>query len=128
MRIVSGCLRPTGIRHLPRVSSIAPPAVRRSIAADVERTKKDSDPCHVIYGQNAVIPRLKSRKSFLSNTAALEDFPSVAMVARWSREEGITCEEELVSGCDLAFASWLTLNWIRTGCARTAISLIRWGI
>ncbi len=75
MRIVSGCLRPTGIRHLPRACGIAPSAVRRSISVDVERTKKDRDPHHTMYGENAATSRLKSRKSFLSSTTALEDLP-----------------------------------------------------
>ncbi len=120
MRIVSGCLRPT--------CGIAPPAVRRSITVDAERTQKDRHPHHVMYGQNAATPRLKYRKSFLSSTTALEDFPPVARAARWSKEEGILCEEELASGCDLAYVSWLTLNQIRTGCGRTATNLTRWGI
>ncbi|CAG7727135.1 unnamed protein product [Allacma fusca] len=128
MRIVSGCLRPTSVKHLPRICGIAPPGIRRCVAADVERTKKEQDPRHVMFNQKEVTPRLKSRRSFMKETHEMKVDPVEEREKRWSDLEKTTCYENLANGHELPYVEWLTLNRIRAGCARTAVNLTRWGI
>lgn len=46
------------MKHLPRIFGIAPPSVRREVAADVVRSKKECDP----PGQRGTTSRLKFKR------------------------------------------------------------------
>lgn len=82
------------MKHLPRICGIAPPSIRRDVAADVERLKKKHDS----HGQRGTTPKLKFKRSFLM--VNLSDIRA----AIWSRIAGIPLIENSASG----HASWLT--------------------
>lgn len=128
MRIISGCLKPTNVKYLPRICGIAPPGVRREVAADAERARMELDPRHVMHGQTAITSRLKSRRGFLKQTTPLTGDPSDARIARWSERAGTQCNEDLASGCSLGYQEWTTLNRLRTDCARTGSNMKKWGL
>ena len=65
-RAIIGCLRPTNIENLYLLAGIAPPEIRRSVCARVERTKQVERETHSLFGRTPARRRLKSRRSFLT--------------------------------------------------------------
>lgn len=53
------------LKHIA-LSGIAPPDIRREIASEITQPKQLNDTRHTLYGNNPPLPRIKSRKSFLS--------------------------------------------------------------
>ncbi len=85
MRIISGCLKPTNIKHLPQIYGIAPPEVRREVAADAERATMEMNSHHIMYWQKAAASRPKSQNSFLTQTVPIIEEPSDADCQRERR-------------------------------------------
>lgn len=61
-RLVTGCLKNTPLPKIYQLSGIAPPNIRREVAADWERTKAETDIRHPLHNQTIPSFRLKSRK------------------------------------------------------------------
>jgi hypothetical protein len=57
---------PTVIENIYLIIGIAPPEIRRQVAAEVEKTKQQEDSRHPMYAHPFQPARLKSRKSFLN--------------------------------------------------------------
>ena len=67
-RMITGCLKPTNTNSLPVLAGIAPSYIRRAVASRTERTRQATDEKHPLNGHLGVVPRLKSRKSFMTCT------------------------------------------------------------
>ncbi len=62
MRIISGRLKLTNVKHLPQICGIIAPEVRREVAADADRARMEMDLRHIVYRQEVAASQLKSRK------------------------------------------------------------------
>ena len=49
-RAITGCLKPTNVDNLYLLAEIAPPEIRRSVCARVERTKQIGRETHYLFG------------------------------------------------------------------------------
>lgn len=130
-RIITGCLRPTPRENLFILAGIAPPQVRRVVAADVERTKQIGDARHVLFEYTASTRRLKSRNSFMAATEELTMSPEDKRLILWNamlhnNVMGLP-GEELPPGKNLTWPIWKTLNRLRTGVGRTRANMNMWG-
>lgn len=56
----------TPLHQVYSVAGIAPPHIRREVAAEAERERQDIDPRHSLYVHQSTRPRLQSRHSFLT--------------------------------------------------------------
>ena len=129
-RIISGCLKPTPVKEVYPTVGIAPPSIRRRVAAEVERGKQITDPRHPMYGSQTRRCRLKSRRSFLETTSPLEGTPETRRVHLWRDSVGPTQlpqVEEMAAGNDLPYPTWRSLNRLRTGVSRCYSNLKKWG-
>lgn len=130
-RIISGCLKPTPVQKLYPLVGIAPPKIRRDIIADAERTKQESDPLHLMYGQRPPTnSRLKSRNSFLTRTKKLNTTTEQARTKKWKASLGgsVNVQEKLAPGSELPYPVWRSLNRLRVGVTRCRANLHRWGM
>ena len=66
-RAITRCLKPTNVENLYLLPGIAPPEIRRSVCARVERTKPVERETHSPFGHTPARSRLKSRRSFLTS-------------------------------------------------------------
>ena len=110
-RAITGCLKTTNVDNLYLLAGIAPPEIRRSVCARVERTKQVKR--EILFGHTPARSRLKSRRSFLT---------SVQPVHEWKRrlEEKayaglVNLYEDLATGDDSPWLNWRCLNRLRTG-------------
>ena len=78
-RMITGCLKPTNTNSLHALAGIAPSDTRRTLASRMERTQRTTDQRHPLNGHLGVVPRLKSRKSFIKCT---EPINTTAKAAR----------------------------------------------
>ena len=74
-RAITGCLKPTNVDNLYLLAGIAPPEIRRSVCARVERTKQVERETHSLFGHTPAGSRLKSRRSFLTSVQPVH-FPA----------------------------------------------------
>ena len=49
-RAITGCLKPTNVENLYLLAGIAPPEIRRSVCAKLERTKQVERETHFLFG------------------------------------------------------------------------------
>ncbi|XP_061721084.1 uncharacterized protein LOC133527905 [Cydia pomonella] len=132
-RLVTGCLKPTKRDHLYQLSGIAPPDIRRDVAGAVERGKQLRDLRHPLHNHKPVTARLKSRKSFVTNSALQHQTPQEARLKSWNSQLNdtslrIPAAELLPPGGKENWAVWKALNRLRTGVGRSKDNLLRWGI
>ena len=85
-RIITGCLKATPIPCLYALAGIAPPHIRRKVAANADRCLQEDDPRHPLHGQRPVKHRLTSRNSFLDSTEALNTSKQDARTTLWVEE------------------------------------------
>jgi len=114
------------------LAGIAPPSIRRLISTNLERQKQANDPRHPMYGQTTTISRLKSRKSFLRVSSALENDPSQSRINAWKDKTEdirgwIEPAELLPPGHELQWHVWKTLNRLRVGVGRSKDNMLKWG-
>ena len=64
-RAITGCLKPTNVGNLYLLAGIAPPEIRRSVCARVERTKQVERETHSLFGHTPARRRLKSEEASL---------------------------------------------------------------
>ena len=85
-RAITGCLKPTNVENLYLLAGIAPPEIRRSVCARVERTKQVERETHSLFGHTPARRRLKSRRSFLTSVQPLH-FPEKLSESTNGRED-----------------------------------------
>ena len=132
-RIITGCLKPTPVDKVRVLSGIAPPSIRRQVAAETEKSRQENDPRHLLFNYTHPPRRLKSRKSFMAITPAITSSPESERLSRWrtyvmqSPAEGwIMPAEALPPGADNGYVIWKTMNRLRTGVGRTKDNLVKW--
>ena len=84
-RAITGCLKPTNIENLYLLAGIAPPEIRRSVCARVERTKQVERKTHSLFGHTPARRCLKSRRSFLTSVQPVHFPAKVVRVNKWKR-------------------------------------------
>ena len=76
------------------LAGIAPPHIRRKVAANADRCLQEDDPRHPLHGQRPAKHRLPSRNSFLDSTEALntskQDARTTLWVDEWNVLSGVT--------------------------------------
>lgn len=128
VRSVTGCLKPTPVEKVYKIAGIAPPVIRRQVAAETERLKQANDPRHPLYGHNIQRTRLKSRKSFIQTTIQCPTTPETRRLQLWEQKTGDPkLQEELAAGNHLTYPVWKTLNRLRTGVTRCKANQKKWG-
>ena len=149
LRIVTGCLRPTPMDHLPVLSSIQPAELRRMGATLSLGYRGSLDLDHISYGpfsgpSDTGQVRLRSRHPFvpaarnlLDNLARLGIRASEWTDHKWKTEY---CEnasrlrvfvpqtDARPVGMGLPRAGWVKLNRLRTGVGRFHSSIHKWGL
>ena len=90
-RMITGCLKPTDTNSLPVFAGIAPSDIRRAVASRTERTRQTTDQMHPLNGHLGVVPRLKSRKSFIKCTEPINTTSKAARLELW-RERFEPCQ------------------------------------
>ena len=138
-RIITGCLKATPIPCLYALAGIAPPHIRRKVAANADRCLQEDDPRHPLHGQRPAKHRLTSRNSFLDSTEALntskQDARTTLWVEEWNalgerstewRDRGIIPNEHLASGTDEPWSTWRSLNRLRVQKGRCRAMMKMW--
>ena len=82
-RMITGCLKPANINSLPVLAGIAPSDIRRAVASRTERTRQTMDERHPLNGHLGMVPRLKSRKSFIKCTESINTTAKAARLELW---------------------------------------------
>ena len=133
-RAITGCLRPTNVVNLYLLAGIAPPEIRRSVCARVERTKQVERETHSLFEHTPARRRLKSRRSFLTSVQPVHFPAKVVPVNEWKRrlEEKahagvVNLYEDLATGHDSPWLNWRCLNRLRTGYTCSKEQRKKWG-
>ena len=133
-RAITGCLRQTNVENLYLLAGIAPPEIRRSVCARVERTKQVERETHSLFGHTPARRRLKSRRSFLTSVQPVHFPAKVVRVNEWKRrlEEKahaglVNLYEDLATGHDSPWLNWRCLNRLRTGYTCSKEQRKKWG-
>ena len=131
-----GCLKPTNTNSLPVLAGIAPSDIRRAVESRTERTRQDTDKRHSLNGHLAVVPRLKSRKSFMTCTMPINTTAKAARLELW-RERlepldarvhlNISADEHLPAGTENPWTTRKALNRLRTQVGRSRVNMLKWG-
>ena len=121
-RAVTGCLKPTNVKDLYLLAGIAPPDIRRDVCARVEKTKRETNEAHSLYGQNPAERRLKSRNGFLRSVKPTDFPPKVIRCSAWlmrlqalPHRATVNPDESLAKAFDRPWTTWRCLNRLRTG-------------
>ena len=121
-RAITGCLKPTNAENLYLLAGIAPPEIRRSVCARVERTKQVERETHFLLGHTPASSRLKSRRSFLTSVQPVHFLAKVVRVNEWKRRLEkkahvglVNLYEDLATGHYSHWLNWRCLNRLRTG-------------
>ena len=135
-RMITGCLKPTNTNSLPVLVGIAPSHIRRAVASRTERTRQATDERHPLDGHLGVVPRLKSRKSFMTCTKPINTTVKAARLELW-RERlepldarvhlNISADEHLPAGAENHWTTWKALNRLRTQVGRSRVNMLKWG-
>ena len=108
-RMITGCLKPTTPTGQPILAGIAPSYIRRAVASHTERTRQTTDERHPLNGHLGVVPRLKSRKSFIKYTEPINTTAKAARMELWrerfepldaSVHLNISADEHLPAGAE----------------------------
>ena len=149
LHIVTGCLRPTPMDHLPVLSGIQPAELRQMGATLSLAYHGSLDPNHILHGlfsgsSDTGQVRLRSRRSFvpdgqnlLDNLARLGIRASEWTNHKWKTEycENASRLRAFVPetgaspvGMGLPQAAWVKLNRLWTGVGRFYSSMHKWGL
>ena len=149
LRIVTGCLRPTPMDHLPVLSGIQPAELRRMEAtlSLAHRGSLDSD--HILHGllsgsSDTRQVRLRSTRPFVPGARnLLDNFARLGICAsewtnhKWNAEycKNVSGLRVFVPetgarpvGMGLPRAAWVNLNRLRTGVGRFHLSMHKWSL
>ena len=135
-RMITGCLKPTNTNSLPVLAGIVPSDIRRAVASRTERTRQATDERHPLNGHLGVVPRLKSRKTFMTCTKPIYTTAKAARLELW-RERlepldtrvhlDISADEHLPAGAEKPWKTWKALNRLRTQVGRSRVNMLKWG-
>ena len=134
--MITGCLKPININSLPILAGIAPSYIRRAVASRTERTRQTMDERYPLNGHLGVVPRLKSRKSFIKCTEPINTTAKAARLELWrerlepldaSVHLNISADEHLPAGADYPWITWKALNRLRTQVGRSRVNMSKWG-
>ena len=78
-------LKPTNVENLYLLAGIAPPEIRRSVCARVERTKQVERETHSLFVHTPARIRQKSRRSILTSVQPVHFPAKVVRVNEWKR-------------------------------------------
>ena len=135
-RMITGCLKPTNTNSLPVLAGIAPSDIRRAVASRTERTRQTTDQRHPLNGHLGVVPRPKSRKSFIKCTQPINTTAKAARMELWrerlepldaSVHFNISPDEHLPAGAENPWTTWNALNRLRTQVGRSRVNMLKWG-
>ena len=148
LRIITGCLKPTPVSHLPVLAGIAPAGLRREAATLALARKAQKHDGHLLHNTTTTAAppcRLKSRHPY--NKAAQEMLNSIPediskdawLAAAWKLEWESAGPSRThrhiwdpgggtIGGDDLPRRQWTTLNRLRTGVGRFKSSMKKWGL
>ena len=73
-RAITGCLKPTNVENLYLLAGIAPPEIRRSVCARVERTKqveREGDPLPVLTHTRKKPSKVENKLPYKCTTSSL---------------------------------------------------------
>ena len=149
LRIVTGCLCPTPMFHLPILSGIQPAELCR-IKATLSLARRGSlDPDHILHGllsgsSDTGQVRLRSRRPFVPGARNLLDNLARLgiLTSEWTNHKSKTeyCENAFrlrafvpgtgarPVGMSLPRAAWVKLNRLRTSVGRFHSSMHKWGL
>ena len=106
------------------------------MANRTERTRQTTDQRHPLNGHLGVVPRLKSRKSFIKCTEIFNTTAKAALLELW-RERlepldarvhlNISADEHLPAGTEYPWTTWKALNRLRTQVGRSRVNMLKWG-
>ena len=135
-RMITRCLKPTNTNSLPVLAGIAPSDIRRAVASRTERTRQATDERHPLNGHLGVVPRLKSRKSFMTCTKPINMTAKSGRLELW-RERlepldtrvhlNISADEHIPAGAENPWTTWKTLHRLRTQVGRSRVNMLKWG-
>ena len=96
----------------------------------------NTDERHPLNGHLGVVPRLKSRKSFMTCTKPIDTTAKAARLELW-RERlepldarvhlDISADEHLPAGAEKPWTTWKALNRLRTQVGRSRVNMLKWG-
>ena len=135
-RMITGCLKATNTKSLPILAGIASSDIRRAVASRTERTRQTTDERHPLDGHLGVVPRLKSRKSFIRCTEPINTTAKAAHMELWSERLealdasvhlNISADEHLPAGAEKPWTTWKALNRLRTQVGRSRVNMQKSG-
>ena len=133
--MITGCLKPTNTNSLPELAGIAPSDIRRAVASRTERTRQTMDERHPLNGHLGVVPRLKSRKSFIKSTEPINMTAKATRLELWrerlepldaSVHLNISADDHLPAGAENHCATWNALNRLRTHVDQSRVNMSKW--
>ena len=133
--MVQALLLMTNTNSLHVLAGIAPSDIRRAVASRTERTRQATDERHPLNGHIGVVPRLKSRKSFMTCTKSINTTAKAARLELWrDRIEpldarvhlNISADERLPAGAENPWTTWKALR-LRTQVGRSSVNMLKWG-
>ena len=89
-RAITGCLKPTNVEILYLLAGIAPPEIRISVCARVERIKQVERETHSLFGHTPARSRLMLRIGCITSVQPVHFPAKVVRVSKWKKREG-TC-------------------------------------
>ena len=118
------------------LAGIAPPHIRRKVAANADRCLQEDDSRH---GQRPAKHMLPSSNSFIDSTEALNTSKQDARITLWVeewnalgerstewRDRGIIPNEHLASSTDEPWSTWRSLNRLRVQKGRCRAMMKMW--
>ena len=119
-RAITGCLKSTNVENLYLLAGIAPPEIRRSVCARVERIKQVERETHSLFGHTPTRRRLKSRRSFLTSVQPVHFSAKVVRVNEWKRRLEkkahaglVNLYEDLATVHDSPWLNWRCMNRLK---------------
>ena len=100
--MITDCLNPTNVNSLPILAGITPSDIRRAVASRTERTRQATDERHPLNWHLGMVPRLKSRNSFIKCTQPINTRVKAARMERTTRAPGRLCATMLTNTFQLA--------------------------
>ena len=100
------------------------------------RYDQTMDERHPLNGHLGVVPRLKSRKSFIKCTEPINTTAKAVRLELWrarlepldaSVHLNISADEHLPAGADYPWTTWKALNRLRTQVGRSRVNMSKWG-
>ena len=122
--MITGCLKPTNTNSLSEHAGITPSDIRRAVASRTERTWQATDERYPLNGHLGMVPRLISRKSFMTCTKPINTTVKTARLELWRERLGPL---DASWGAENPWTTWKALNRLRTQVGRSRVNMFKWG-